>query len=230
MKTITAAILAVLLVTGCAATKQGSEVKKSGFLGDYSMLDKGAEGQALMRYENPKAQWNQYNKVMVDAVSVWTSPDSDLANIPAAERQKLANRFQVLLATELAKQYAVVGTPGPNTLRIQAAITDADSSNPALNTVSTIMPVGLALSAVTEAATGKASFTGAASGEIKISDAATGDVLAAAVDTRFAGKRLSTDMMDKWSDAEEILTFWSKQLAYQLCVKTGHSGCVKPSA
>ncbi|MFO1243372.1 MAG: DUF3313 domain-containing protein [Rickettsiales bacterium] len=230
MKPTAIALFALFLVAACATTKQASDVKHSGFLGDYSILQKGKEGQALLRYDNPNAQWKTYNKVMIDAVSIWTGPDSDLAKISAEERQKLANRFQVILANELGKSYHLVSAPGPNTLRIQAAITDADSSNPALNTVSTVMPIGLAVSAVTEAATGKPTFTGSASGEMKVSDAVTGEILTAAVDSRFAGKKLSTEMADKWSDAQNVLTYWAQQLAYKLCVNSHRTGCVAPAA
>ncbi len=49
-------ILAVILVamTACATTQQAKTVERSGFLDDYSILQKGAGGsEALLRYVNP---------------------------------------------------------------------------------------------------------------------------------------------------------------------------------
>jgi len=46
-RTIAVVALAGLL-SACAATKPAGDVRKSGFLGDYSMLRKGKEGQAQL--------------------------------------------------------------------------------------------------------------------------------------------------------------------------------------
>jgi uncharacterized protein YcfL len=52
------AVLAiVLMLVGCGSSRQAREVEPQGFLGDYSMLTPGVEGQPLLRYENPNADW-----------------------------------------------------------------------------------------------------------------------------------------------------------------------------
>ena len=71
----------VALISGCAATQQTSTAEPAGFLGDYSMLQKGEEGQAQLRYINQSATWANYKKVVVDPVTVWLGKDGQLKEI-----------------------------------------------------------------------------------------------------------------------------------------------------
>jgi hypothetical protein len=61
-------------MNGCAATRaRRGEPEKSGFLGDYSQLQKSKEYPAALVYESPGAQWSQYDSVELDSVSLWAS-------------------------------------------------------------------------------------------------------------------------------------------------------------
>ena len=62
-----------LLVGGCAETSQvkGSDVKTGVLVDSYPLLQPGKEGEANLVYMNPEARWRNYNKIMLDAVSVW---------------------------------------------------------------------------------------------------------------------------------------------------------------
>src|SRR5512137_635566 len=105
--------------------------------------------------------------------------------------QKLANNAHVYVTQELENYYQIVNTPEPGTMRIDMAIVNADSSKPVRNTLSTIVPVGIALSIVKYAATGKQAGVGEITMQIKITDAGTGELLGAALDRRVGGKELS---------------------------------------
>lgn len=49
---------ALALLGGCAASQQARNVETSGFLGDdYALLHAGEEGEALLVYRNPNANW-----------------------------------------------------------------------------------------------------------------------------------------------------------------------------
>jgi hypothetical protein len=48
-----------------ATGEQPAAVPTSGFLGDYSQLQPGQEGQTALVYINPNAQWSKYNKVIL---------------------------------------------------------------------------------------------------------------------------------------------------------------------
>lgn len=204
-----------IVLLACSTTHQSRSVQKSGFLGDYSQLKAGESDQALLRYVHPSAQWSMYNKVIIDPVSFYASKDSKLSKASYEERQALADYFTAAIHIELAKDYKIVATPAPDVMRIKVAITDADSSKVMMNTVSTILPVGLALSSLKRVVTGSDSFVGEAQCEIDIRDSFTERRLAAAVDKRIGTKALRSKF-GGWNDAKESFDFWAAQLRTQM--------------
>ena len=220
----------VLLFSACASTKQAKEVEtRSGFLGDYSALSKGKEGEALLVYKNPNANIAKYSKILLTHVKIWTGKKSKLRKIPKKDLQDLANFFYSELHKNLSKDYQMVIKSHPGTLKVEVAITDADSSNATMNTISTIVPQALLFSSLKSVATGKAGFVGEATVEGRITDAQTGEILFAAIDRRVGGKEID-GMTDSWDDVKKAFTYWAKKLAYRLCQERGGSNCVKPEA
>ena len=51
----------ILALCACATTERTHGVKPAGFLRDYSQLETGRSGQALLVYLNPSADFSQYN-------------------------------------------------------------------------------------------------------------------------------------------------------------------------
>jgi len=133
------AVLAiVLMLVGCGSSRRAGEVQTQGFLGDYSMLTPGAEGQAVLRYVNPGPDWAKYDKVLVDPVTVWKSART--GDIPEADLQTAANFLYAQLRQELGKDFTLVDAPGPDTLRVTAALTDAEPANQTMVVVSNVVP------------------------------------------------------------------------------------------
>ncbi len=175
-------LLAVCLLLGaggCAATQEAKSVEKSGFLGDYSLLKKGqrstvkegSEDQALWVYKNPAVDWRKYRKIWLDPVTVWMSQkDSQLKDVSVEDRQRLAALLWSKLDESFRKDYQMTYEPGPDVIRIQAAITEADSSNAVLDTVTSVIPQTRLLSGMKSLATGVSAFTGSASVEMKVTD------------------------------------------------------------
>ena len=193
----------VALVSGCAATQQTSTAEPAGFLGDYSMLQKGEEGQAQLRYINQSATWANYKKVIVDPVTVWLGKDGQLKEIEPEDRQRLANDLWGKINDALKQDYQIVHEPEPDVLRIQIAITEAEESNPVMDTISSIHPGSKILSGgVGMARGGQPSFAGKASLEAKITDAKSATLLMAMVDQR-AGTKSISGSTDSWHDVEE---------------------------
>ena len=224
---IAVVFLVGLSLAGCGATRQARGVGESGFLGDYSKLVPGPEGGARMVYENPDADLASYDKVLLEPVSIWTDGDSQMNELSKEDREMVANHLFELLHARLSKDYQMVSAPEPGTLRIAAALTSADASNPALDTVSSIVPVGLVASTLKAAATGKPAFVGEASAEMKISDATTGELLAAAVDSR-VGTKNPSGLFNKWEDVESALAYWADRTGYSLCTARGGTDCTAP--
>jgi hypothetical protein len=141
--------------------------------------------------------------------------------------QRLANNFYLLLQKELEKDYEMVREPGPRTLRIQVALTDVEASWAAMDTVASVIPISMAVSAAKEFATGKPAFVGEVSAEVKATDARTGELLAAAVDRRVGGNEIEASI-DNWDDANKIIELWSKLFRFRLCKLRGGEDCLSP--
>ena len=217
-------------LSGCASTQQTRTAEKSGFLRDYSMLREGGEGEAQLVYINKNANWASYKKVMVDPVTIWLGEESQLKEIEPADRQRLANDLWAKIRDALKQDYEIVNSPGPGVMRIQVAITEAEASNPVMDTISSIHPgTKLLAGGVGMARGGQPSFVGEASVEMRITDAKSGALLAAAIDQR-AGTKSIGGSTDSWHDVEEAYQYWANALRYRLCKLRDGANCVKPEA
>ena len=232
------AISLLIGASGCAATQGAKSVEKSGFLGDYSMLKEGQRGvvkegsedQALWIYKNPAADWRKYKKIILEPVTVWMSQkDSQLKDVSVEDRQRLAALLWSKIDEQLRNDYEITSQPGPDVLRVQAAITEAGASNAILDTVTSIVPQTRMLSGAKGLATGVSAFTGSSSAELKVTDSATGTLLVAAVDRRGGTKSLR-GVTNSWNDVEEAYRFWAEKMRYRLCQWRGGMDCVEPKA
>jgi hypothetical protein len=216
-----------ILVVGCATSKQAREIEaeKKGFLVDYSMLEKGASDEALLRYINPNAEFGRYTRIMIDPVLISRPENATREQI--ADIQKLVTNYYVYLYNELGKDYKLVTSPRPDTIRIQVAITDAQKSNAVSNTLSSVVPIGMAASLAKDFVTGKPLGVGEATSEVKATDAMTGELLGAAADRRVGGKHPDA-IIDTWHDANASMKYWAKRIRYFLCTESRGTGCIEP--
>ena len=222
---------ATALLASCAATQQARDVETSGFLGaDYALLREGEDDEALLVYRNPGADWASYDKVKLDPVTIWAADESAFDDFSAEDQQALADTFYTLIYQELSQDYAMVDELGPGVMQIQVALTEGEASNPTLDTISTVVPMGLALSQTVGLATGEPTFVGNASGEARILDGASGELLAAGVDKRVGGKSIGGEPTDSWGDVRQAMDYWAKQFRYRLCTERGDSGCGAPES
>ena len=132
------------------------EIKQySGFLGDYSILQPGPEGGVAMRYVREGIDFKQYNRVMLDQVRFYFKDDAADKGIDADAMKELSDTFSRSFIDALGSAYPLTAKPGPEVTRLRVAITDLELPNRAINAVSTVLPVGLALSTVKSGVTGK---------------------------------------------------------------------------
>jgi hypothetical protein len=228
----------MLVVTGCATTQEAKSVEKSGFLGDYSLLKEGergtfmqgAENQALLIYKNPAADWRKYRKIWLDPVTVWMSQkDSQLKDVSVEDRQRLAALLWSKLDESLRNDYVMTSQDGPDVMRIQAAITEAEPSTAVLDPLTSVIPQTRLLSGMVSLNRGVSLFTGSSSVELKITDSATGAILVEAVDRRGGTKSL-IGMFNSWNDIEQAYRFWAEKARYRLCQWRSGKDCVEPKA
>jgi hypothetical protein len=210
------------LLASCAATRQPrGEVKPSGFLHDYSMLEAGAEGRARLRYVDTRVDFSRYQAVLVDSVALWSGPG--LAKLAPEEKRALVDHAYTALVTALAKSFRIATVPGRDTLRIRAAITEATGSSVAPDVVATVIPQVRLIGSLGGLAADSALTVGEASGEVEITDSLTDKVLAAGVDRR-VGQRSVRGMLSRWSDVEEAWNHWAEQMRTRLVEEgAGHA-------
>lgn len=229
MKTLVNCLLCAVMAAalgGCMTTRQERSVEPKGFLVDPAILSKGEDDQALYRYRNPAVDLKKYPKVILEPVKFYKPAQASPEEL--ADLQQLANNFNQYLFRELAKDFFIMKEPEVGTLRIETAITEAGKSDPTMDFISTVLPIGLAVSVVKDFSTGKPASVGAISGELRITDAMTGELVAAAVDSRMGGKSLK-GVFNSWSDADNAMEYWAMKLRYVLCREWGLKNCDKPS-
>lgn len=210
-KTIFLALI-LSLVSGCAAHKM-EEVHKAGFLGDYSQLKQGGEDQAVLTYIKPGVNFKVYKKLMIDPVEIWYSPDVEYKGIQPDQLKELTDYFHNALVKAVEDRYPVVNAPGEDVLRIRAAITDVIPGKPVTGTLSTLIPIGIAISGTKKAATGTHASVGQTAVEAELIDSLTYERLAAAVDRR-AGKKGA--FRGEWDDAKDAFDLWAERLRNRL--------------
>ena len=209
------------LLTGCATTHQKRSVEKAGYLDNYHQLKEGKGDEALKVYINQDVNFALYDKIILDPVSIVVSEDSDMAKVAAGDRQKMADYFYAVLNTNLSKKYQIVSSPGPGTMKLRVALTDIKSSKVVMDTISTVLPIGLAIDLIVYAAKGTHTNVGAANVEMELLDTSTGKRLAAAVDGRSGAKVTGRfDKWGKWNDTKGACDYWAERITKRLVEET----------
>ena len=152
--------------------------------------------------------------MIVAPVTVWRSPAE--SGIPEQDLKTAADYLYEQLREELGKDFELVDQPGPDTLRLEAALTGAKAANQTMVVVSSVVPIGAAIAGGYEYMTGKPTYQGEAAAEAKITDAQSGELLAAVVDQRMGGRSLAS-AENEWTDVNNILAYWAQQTRFRLC-------------
>jgi hypothetical protein len=197
---------ALMTSTGWAEKK----LKPSGFLSDYSKLVEGVRGRADFSYVNEDVNWKSYDKIMIDHLVFVMSDDAESKVIQPDELQDIADTFHREFIQALEGDFEITHEPGPGVLRFRAAITDLSPTKRGINTVTTIIPVGLAVSAIKRGTKGTHIGAGDVTGEAEVLDSLSNEVFAQAVDYQ-AGKKYRVDKaMSKWGHVRVAITGWAK--------------------
>jgi len=188
-------LILVFLLDGCAAGRM-DDFEESGFLIDYSQLTAGDEDRAKLIYVDPDVDFKKYDSLMFDRVSVWLSPKAENRDIDPVVFKKMSDYFRNALVEAVKDSYTVVDQPGPNVIRVRAAITDVEPSNPVAKAVS-VDNIG----------------TGGAEAEMELLDSMSSERLAAAVDSRRGGTPASRAV---WEDTKDAFDYWAKRFRERL--------------
>lgn len=216
MKKITTLFIALMFLASCASIgdRKPDKAKQAnkGFLnGYYSKLEPGPEGGAKMRWFKPGVDFGKYNKVMLDSIIFFFADDSENKGIDSYEMKELADKCNRQVFDVLNDSFPIVAEPGSDVIRLRIAITNLKQSRPALSAVTTVIPVGLAISAIKKGAGGSWTGSGTTSAEFMAIDSMTNDVIAVAQDEKKAGFE---GRFTKWGSAKEAFEFWAERIKF----------------
>ena len=208
---------ASLLATGCATTYQANEVEPAGFLGAYHMLKEGGDDQALLVYRHPDVNklCKNYNKVLLEPITIWVKAESSVADVSVEDRQQLKSYLYQSVKKALGSDYKLVSQPGAGVMRIRGAITEAEGSWVALDALTSIHPGTVAMSGVKQMAFGSGSFVGETAVEFSIEDSVTRKPLMMGVDKRAGGKNW-VKKFNSWGKVEASYDYWADKLKTRL--------------
>ncbi len=207
----------IAILTGCT-TKQ---IKRSGFLDNYPEFQPGPKGGADSVYMKEGVDFSVYNKIMMDHVVFYFRDDSTDKEIHPEELSELSEIFHKAVVESLGNAYPLVNEPGPDVMRLRVAITDVVANKPGMGAVSTVMPVGLAVSIIKKGVTGTHTGVGRASMEVEILNSTDNERIGAAIDMRPGGK---IEGFTKWGAVEGAFKFWAKRLRAWLDETHGREG------
>ena len=197
--------LAFMLCAGCASTP-----KESGFLnGYYKDLQPGPKDGAKERWMKPGVDFAKYNKLMVDSVVFYYAENSEDKGIDPEQMRELSDAFNLELVNALKDKYPIVADPGPDVVRLRIALTDVKKSKPVLSAVTSVVPVGLAISLVKKGTAGSWTGSGATSAEMEALDSMTSEVILVARDEQTAG---FTERFSKLGSAKDAFKFWAERI------------------
>ncbi len=189
------------LASGCAKAPP-----HSGFLQNYEALHQDPTDKSLFWYEIPDVNWKKYSKLMIDPVVVYLHPEAKNRQIDPKALNELTEYFRNTVIDEVQETYPVVDEPGPDVLRIRAAITDLIPANPLVNTTM-VLAVGLPVD------------MGGAAMEAEFLDAETQKPLGAVVDKKVGIPVNPEDYLvgfTRWGHAKTACDAWAELLRESL--------------
>ena len=147
--------------------------------------------------------------MIIDPVWINYANPEAYEDIETKELMALSDQFHLAIENAMAKRFKIVSEPRGKTIRLSIALTGVETPNRFLATTSTVMPIGLAISTISNLTTGDHTNVGVTSMELVAMDAITGKTLFAAKDRRSGNKDLGT-IMDPLDDASDAFKWWSK--------------------
>jgi len=192
-------VTALVLFNGCG----GGEQATTGFLSDYSKLQK--ESESSMRYVNEKAVAS-YSGFIVDPVQVrfysgakseGKLTDEQITDLTGYTHEKIVEAVQ-------GAGKKVVYQPGSGVARIRVALTDIQKTS-AINIVPQASLLGAGI--------------GGASMEAEVVDSTTGQQIGVAVDSGKGGRIPFTNLGD-WTAAKSVIDGWASR--FQKRLETTH--------
>ncbi len=204
-----------VIVVGLAAlfsTTQAQEMIYSGFMTDYTQLEKITDGSMDYRYLAPGGEDKlaRYDAVMIDQPEIFIANDSPYRGVKPKQLNALADGLRAAIAGALSEDLYVVDTPGKNVLYLSVALTNLKLTKKKKSILG-YTPAGLVTGAVRGAATSniakKANLQGVVL-ELEAFDSITNERLVAIIDSRGSDAKNPSS----WEELEELMATYGSRL------------------
>jgi len=129
-------LLLCALATVTGAGCRHAELTRSGFLSDYDGLSLDLDERARMSYVAADVDWAGYTKAVIDPLEIRLQATSNDTLEPVQE-ERLLGFYREAMVEDLQGRLQVTDVAGPGTLRVRAALTEADCINVAVNAAAT---------------------------------------------------------------------------------------------
>lgn len=216
-----AIIVALLCLPGCAAQVRPVPVPQqemSGFLDDYASLRPGGAGDVLLVYRKTDANWQAYDKVLIEPVTLWRSGKNSLAPIPEDDLLRLADDFEAAVRRRLGDSFPLADGPGPGVLLVRLGITQARASDPVLDVLTATGATGEPRAQANGPLPPEIQkFIESAMIEGELRDSVTHELLAQGVDRRRSG----APPISTWADLDALFAQWADRVCTRLEARTG---------
>jgi len=201
-------LICALALAACAARGQGPDTADlSGFLDDYSRLRPGGPDEASLVYRDPDADWDAYDAVLFEPVTIWRSGKGSLDDVPEEDLKRLAAVFHQSVRARLERIFRLVDRPSPGTLRVRLGLTHARQADPVLDVFTFAVPPTLVVSDDQFLAPATEALVSTVAVEGEVTDAVTNAVLAEGVDRR------RTHTLRSWGDVRAAADRWAAWFA-----------------
>lgn len=199
-----------ILLLGCKTV----DPKRTDFLTSYAGMHKESDHDDTIVNDQNVAKLANYDKVIIDEVRVYPPTGNDTKKITDADLKRLEETFRNALTTEFGQHFTITSTPGPDTLRLRAAVVDLQPGDPLMHALGYAPYLGAVNTAV-QVATGSSTGMGggSATGQAEFLDSVSGEQIFAGIDERGGSKLDIVEGLSKWGHVEKAFASWAKRLA-----------------
>jgi len=200
-------VLASCIVMTACASKTTKEEEFSGFLSDYSQLEKSVsiDETPVRKWISPELKEHNYTKIMLDPVVIYPAPQPT-PQLSSEVITSIRTYLNQELRHEIGKNYEIVDEPAEDVIRLRTAITGVKTTPEDL-AVYEYIPVGLVLAGVSTA-TGSRDEMVQIYVEAELSDSLSGEKLAAGVKKGFGETIEGSDDQVELDNAIPVLNGW----------------------
>lgn len=202
-------------VSGKGTLLPDSNIRASGFLGNYAELKPFPDQKHQWRYVRPGVDWKQFDKVFVAPIEVWVNPDADHPGIQPELYSKIDVQFRNIILKEFTGHgYALAERPGPGVLVFHGALTGVTPVHQGLEP-SDVLPIKAIVNAGRYAA-GIEPYYVVLTGEVEMLDGKTGERVYAFVGARRGFETTTKGEQITWTELQDTFAFIAQRWRQQL--------------